>query len=178
MDKFKAQKNLKSVESRRIKKISAKTNSSEAYKQQAKKYQRSDKGIRTSRYAKMKQEAKQKGLKLLSSREFYNWTIEDGKFWHYYCDYSENDYDKKLAPVIERIDKVKEFVADNIRWTIQKNKNRSNGREIVLIKNGIEKVFSSARKAEIKLKLPKGVLSRALRTSGKYKKWQVKSKER
>ena len=178
MDKLKAQENLKTVESRRIKKPFAKVNSGEVYKQQSKKYQRSDKGIRASRYAKMKQEAKREELELLSRDEFYSWTIAiDDNFCQYYYSYSESNYDKKLAPVIERIDKSKGFIVGNIKWTIQKNKNRSNGREIVLIKNGREKVFPSARKAEMKLKLPKGVLSRALRTSGKYKELRVRSKE-
>ena len=121
----------------------------------------------------MKEKAKKLKSEIIDRRHFMVWSIEDENFRHDYYDYYYSNFDKKIAPVIERIDKSKDFTAENLRWTVQKSKNRSNGKSIVIISGDKIIKFSSARKAELELKLPKGVLSRALRTRKKYKEVRV-----
>jgi hypothetical protein len=71
------------------------------------------------------------------------------------------------------MDLTRSYAEDNIRWTTQKAKNRSNGKSIVIISEDKITEFPSARKAELEMKLPRGVLSRALREGKKYKKLRV-----
>jgi len=139
-------------------------------------YIKNEKRILRLRYAKMKFEAIRQGLDIISQRIFKSFSQSDDVFRKIYNDYYDSKFDKKLAPVPQRVDFRKGYVVGNIMWTVQKVKNRSNGKAIVII-NGDEVIeFASARKAELEMKLPRGVLSRALRESKKYKRLRVTSK--
>lgn len=143
----------------------------------SKRYRQTRKGILVKRYLDMKEKVEKQKLEIISRHHFMVWSTEDENFRHDYYDYYYSNFDKKLAPVIERIDKSKDFTTENLRWTVQKSKNRSNGKSIVIISGDSVIEFASARKAELKLKLPRGVLSRALRTRKIYKELQVMSKK-
>lgn len=134
---------------------------------------KSERSIITLRFAKIRYQTKGEHIFSVRKREFREWSQENSGFNEAYARYSESG-DKKYAPVIELIDKGKEYGLDNIKWICQKDKNRKNGRRIAVLegdKNQI--IFPSARRAEMAMELPKGVLSRALRTSGKYKNMKV-----
>ena len=141
----------------------------------SKKYRQSHKGILTKRYLEMKAEAKKLRLKIMDRKHYYVWSWELSNFRTTYYDWYESGHEGKLSPVIDRIDKKKGFVADNLKWTAQKDKNRSNGKPIKILEGDIWMQFGSAKKAELELGLPKSVLSRALRTNGKYKRLRVMS---
>lgn len=134
---------------------------------------RSKRNIITARFAKIRYETKGEALFSVEKRIFLNWSREDVGFKESYEKYDESG-DKKDVPVIELKDKRKGYDLENMRWVCQRDKGRKNGKMVSVI-NGdkTEIVFSSARRAEIELKLPRGVLSRAVRTLGKYKDFQI-----
>lgn len=122
----------------------------------------------------MKAEGERWGVEIMSRCRFANWSNEDKGFRFSFYDYEQSGFDKRFSPVIERINKVKGFTEDNLKWIFQKNKNRSNGQAVIIVdEKGVQSNFPSARKAEIQLGFPKGVLSRALREGKRYKKLRV-----
>lgn len=133
--------------------------------------------ILTLRYAKLKFEAKKLELDILSQRFFKSFSCSDNIFRKIYNDYYDSGFNKKLSPVPQRIDLAKGYTPDNIYWTTQKFKNRTNGKSIVILDGDKIIKYASARKAEMELKLPRGVLSRALRGNKKYKRLRVMSKK-
>lgn len=136
-------------------------------------YRKTENRILTLRYAKIKFEAKKLKLDILPQRIFKSFSQSDDNFRRIYNEYFDSNLDKKLSPVPQRMDLTKGYTTDNIHWTVQKSKNRSNGRPIVIIDGDKIRKFASARKAELELKLPKGVISRALRRGKSYKKLRV-----
>jgi hypothetical protein len=139
----------------------------------SKKYRQSHNGIKNKRYLEMKAEAEKRKLEMIDRTYFNIWSMELSEFGKVFYAWFESEYKKELSPVIERIDKTKGFVINNLKWTTQKDKSRTNGKPIRILDGDKWMQFGSARKAELKLNLPRGVISRALRTSGKYKKLRV-----
>jgi|GEM_PF-5989105 len=139
----------------------------------SRRYRQTRNGILVKRYLDMKEKAEKQKLEIMDRHHFMVCSREDENFRHNYYDYYYSNFNKTFAPVIERIDKTKGYIADNIRWTTQKAKNRSNGKSIVIISGDKIIEFPSARKAELEMKLPRGVLSRALREGKRYKKLRV-----
>ncbi len=128
------------------------------------------------RYCKMVLLAKKLNLGIMLFRNYWHFSQENQDFRHSYYDFYKSGFNKKLSPVIERIDKKKGFIEGNLKWVIQKNKNRSHGQAIIVSGLNIgERFYFSARRAEMELELPKGVISRALRTGKSYKNLRVKS---
>lgn len=136
-------------------------------------YIKTERRILTLRYAKIKFEAKKLKLDILPQRIFKSFSQSDDNFRRIYNEYYDSDLDKKLTPVPQRMDLTRSYAEDNIRWTTQKAKNRSNGKSIVIISGDKITEFPSARKAELEMKLPRGVLSRALREGKRYRKLRV-----
>lgn len=136
-------------------------------------YRRGSRGFLTRRFLEMKVEASRLGIEIMSRNRFGNWSRENEGFRYSFYDYEESGFDKRLSPVIERIDRAKGFTENNLKWIFQKDKNRSHGQPIQLVDDGGKKFYPSARRAEIELGYPKGVLSRALRTGKRYKKLKV-----
>lgn len=89
-----------------------------------KKYHRTEKGILTQRYAKMKFDAKKQDLDILPQNVFKVLSREDENFRHIYYDFQRSDFKKNLSPVLERINRCKGFMEGNLRWVFQKNKKR------------------------------------------------------
>ena len=122
----------------------------------------------------MKIEASRLEIEIMSRNRFMNWSNENQGFRFSFYDYEQSGYSKKFSPVLQRLDKTKGFVEDNLKWIFQKDKNRSHGQAIQLIDAGGEiKIHPSARRAELELGYPRGVLSRALRTGKSYKRVKV-----
>lgn len=138
-------------------------------------YRRGAKGLITKRYLELKIEAERLKLEILSKREFRIYSSEDDSFRHIYYDWIQSGFQKKMSPVIERIDLAKGFMWENLKWTTAEKKNRSNRKEIVMTNLDKRQTFyPSARKAEMVLKFPRGVLNRALRTGKRYKGFEIK----
>ena len=134
---------------------------------------RSEKSIITLRFAKIRYETKSGVQFAVDKREFKQWSQADAGFREAYEKYSESG-DKKDSPVIELKDKSRGYVLENMKWVCQRDKNRSNGRPVKVINSDKkELIFLSARKAELEFKLPRGILSRALRIDGKYKNLKI-----
>lgn len=123
----------------------------------------------------MKTGASRLGFEIMSRNRFANWSRENEGFRFSYYDYEQSGFNKRFSPVVERIDRDKGFTEENLKWIFQKNKNRSNGQAVMAIDNeGGNKVYASARKMELELHLPRGVISRAIRTRGIYKELRVR----
>ena len=134
---------------------------------------KSDRNIITLRFSKIRYETKGEFQFAIDKREFRQWSLEDAGFAGAYEKYAEFG-DKKYSPVIELKNKSNGYGLDNIMWVCQSDKNRKNGKAVKVINSDKkELIFLSARKAELKFKLPRGVLSRALRTEGKYKRLKI-----
>lgn len=56
------------------------------------------------------------GLDILSKEEFYNWSINDEIFNSLFDGYQESDYDRRLAPSVDREDSSLGYNLDNMRW--------------------------------------------------------------
>jgi len=141
-----------------------------------KKFSHTHKGVLIRRYIEMKRESKKYGLRILDKISFSNWSMEiSSKFPNLNFYWYRGGCKRELTPVIERRDKRKDFVLGNIKWVYHKDKNRISGRPIVLIRNRQSKTYHSSRRAELAMNFPHGVLSRAMRTSGKYKGYRVKA---
>lgn len=89
-----------------------------------KKYHKTEKGILTQRYAKMKYDAKNKCLDIISQNAFKVLSRDDENFRHIYYDFISSGFDKKLSPVLERINRNEGFVEGNLRWVFQKDKKK------------------------------------------------------
>jgi hypothetical protein len=134
---------------------------------------KSERNIITSRFAKIRYETKSENQFAVDKREFKQWSLVDTDFIEAYEKYAENG-DKKYSPVIELKDKNKGYGLENMKWVCQSDKNRKNGKAVKIINSDKkELIFLSARKAELEFKLPRGVLNRALRTEGKYKRLKI-----
>lgn len=131
---------------------------------------KSEKAIITRRFAKIRFETKGESQFAVGKREFREWSQKDTGFREAYEKYAKSG-NKKDSPVIELKDKSKGYGLENMKWVCQREKSRKNGKAVKVIDTDKQELFfPSARKAELKLKLPRGVLNRALRTTGKYKK--------
>lgn len=88
------------------------------------KYHKTEKGILTQRYARMKFDAKRLGLDIMPRNVFGILSLEDDNFRHIYYDFLTSGCDWKLSPVLERLDPIKGFMQDNLKWVFQKDKKR------------------------------------------------------
>ena len=74
-----------------------------------------------------------KGLEILNKEEFYSWAL-NSNYPTLLQTYTESNYDMKLAPSIDRIDPLKGYSIDNIRW-VTHSENSSNTRHNLKYKN-------------------------------------------
>jgi len=56
------------------------------------------------------------GLELLSREDFYNWAFKDDTFMNMLEEYRLSDYDRKLAPTVDRINPDLGYTIENMRW--------------------------------------------------------------
>lgn len=90
-----------------------------------KKYEKTPKGFLMRLYRNMKSRIsgvqKQKfylyeGKELFDKDEFYKWALEQEEFHNLFRQYVESNYDRKLAPSIDRVDSSRGYSFDNVEW--------------------------------------------------------------
>lgn len=65
-----------------------------------------------------------KGLDLLAKDEFYSWSLDNPGFNNLFTEYTNSNYDMKLAPSIDRRDTSLGYTLDNIRWITHSENSR------------------------------------------------------
>lgn len=65
------------------------------------------------------------GKELLDRHTFYQWGLMSNTFISLYINYTKNNYDRKLAPSVDRKDSSKGYYLDNMEWvTMSENSRR------------------------------------------------------
>ena len=101
-----------------------------------KKYEKTKKGFLLRLYRNMKsritgvQKAKfylYEGKELLTKEEFYNWAFSNETFHKLYEVYESSNYERKLAPGVDRVNSSRGYTLDNMEIvTLSENCKRSN----------------------------------------------------
>jgi hypothetical protein len=98
-----------------------------------KKYEKSPKGFLMRLYRNMQSRVtgvqKQKfhlyqGKELLDRQDFYNWSIDNPIFLEMFEIYKSSEFNRKLAPTVDRIDSSKGYSLDNMRWLTHSENSR------------------------------------------------------
>jgi hypothetical protein len=114
-----------------------------------KKYEKTKKGKLMRMYRNMqsrvsgiqKQKAHlYKNKDLLDRSEFYEWALSSKEFHDMYEAWKQSDYDRKLAPTVDRIDSSKGYTIDNMEWVTHSENSRRGA--ISQIKQGKFKIGS------------------------------------
>ena len=102
--------------------------------QDIKTYEKTPKGFLMRLYRNMKsrvegvQHLKQhlyKDKELFDKESFYEWAETHPKFHDLYNEYIEANYNRKLAPSVDRVDSTKGYSFDNVEWvTMSENSKR------------------------------------------------------
>ena len=101
----------------------------EAYK----KYEKTPNGFLMRMYRNMKsritgvQAAKfhlYAGKSLLDKEEFYEWAKNSPKFWELYEAYKHDNYNRKLAPSVDRINSSLGYCVENMEWVTHSENSR------------------------------------------------------
>jgi hypothetical protein len=67
------------------------------------------------------------GKELLDKEEFYTWAKNSSKFWELFKEYENSNYDRKLAPSVDRVDSNLGYNINNMEWvTHSENSRRAN----------------------------------------------------
>ena len=65
------------------------------------------------------------GKELLTKDEFNQWAMQNPDFHKLFADYEESQYERKLAPSVDRIDSSKGYSVDNMEFvTMSENSRR------------------------------------------------------
>lgn len=67
------------------------------------------------------------GKSLLSKEEFYDWAESNPDWLKLYSDWVKSDFDRKLAPTVDRIDSSKGYELSNMRWLTHSENSRLGG---------------------------------------------------
>ena len=98
-----------------------------------KKYEKTPKGFIMRMYRNMKSRItgiqKDKfhlycGKEILTKEEFYAWALEHEQFKSLYKNYVNSNYDRKLAPSVDRIDSSLGYVINNMEWVTHSENSR------------------------------------------------------
>lgn len=99
-----------------------------------KKYEKTPKGFLMRLYRNMKSrvDGVQKlkfhlydGKELFNKEEFYSWALDQPEFLKLFNDYSASNYNRKLAPSVDRVDSSLGYTFDNVEWvTMSENSRR------------------------------------------------------
>jgi len=98
-----------------------------------KKYEKTTKGFLMRLYRNMQSRItgvqKQKfhlyqGKELLNREDFYNWSIGNPVFLEMFETYKNSEFDRKLAPTVDRVDSSKGYSLDNMRWLTHSENSR------------------------------------------------------
>ena len=100
----------------------------------SKTYEKTPKGflMRVYRNMKSRVEGIQKlkshlyiGKVILTKEEFYNWSTNCIEFYSLFENYKNSNFDRKLAPSVDRIDSNKGYEINNMEWiTMSENSSR------------------------------------------------------
>lgn len=101
-----------------------------------KKYEKTPNGFLVRLYRNMKsrisgvQVAKfylYEGKELLTKEDFYVWAKNSPKFYELFKEYENSNYDRKLAPSVDRVDSKLGYKIENMEWvTHSENSRRAN----------------------------------------------------
>ena len=70
-----------------------------------------------------------KGKELLNREIFYEWALDHADFWKLYWTWEQSQYDRKLAPTVDRVDSSQGYHLENMEWvTHSENSRRSSKR--------------------------------------------------
>jgi len=109
-----------------------------------KKYEKTEKGFLMRCYRNMQsritgvQKSKfhlYKGKKLLDRNLFYEWSLNNDTFHYLFNEWTNNDYNRKMTPSVDRIDSSKGYFLENMEWVTHSE----NSRRGVLSKNNKNK---------------------------------------
>lgn len=98
-----------------------------------KKYEKTPNGFLMRMYRNMKsritgvQAAKfhlYAGKELLDKDEFYEWAKNSPKFWKLYEAYKYDNYNRKLAPSVDRINSSLGYCVENMEWVTHSENSR------------------------------------------------------
>lgn len=64
------------------------------------------------------------GKSLLSKDEFYEWALGSNEFHRLYREWVESDYDRKLAPSVDRVDSALGYEIGNMQWVTHSENSR------------------------------------------------------
>lgn len=64
------------------------------------------------------------GKELLPKEEFYEWAKNSPKFWELYEAYKNDNYNRKLAPSVDRIDSELGYCIENMEWVTHSENSR------------------------------------------------------
>jgi len=59
------------------------------------------------------------GLEIIDKELFYSWSLENAEFHTLFDKWEQEEYTLRLSPSIDRIDPLKGYVEDNMRWVTQ-----------------------------------------------------------
>lgn len=67
------------------------------------------------------------GKELLAKDDFYEWAKNSPKFLELFKEYEDSNYDRKLAPSVDRVNSKLGYFIDNMEWvTHSENSRRAN----------------------------------------------------
>ena len=98
-----------------------------------KKYEKTEKGFLMRLYRNMQsritgvQKLKHHlyaGKPLLEREEFYKWALNNEQFKALFLAYTESEFDRKLAPSVDRIDSEKGYTLENMEWVTHSENSR------------------------------------------------------
>jgi hypothetical protein len=105
-----------------------------------KKYEKTPNGFLVRLYRNMKsrisgvQVAKfylYEGKELLTKEDFYVWAKNSPKFYELFKEYQNSNYDRKLAPSVDRVNSKLGYKIENMEWvTHSENSRRANHKKI------------------------------------------------
>lgn len=64
------------------------------------------------------------GKELLPKEEFYNWAKNNSKFWDLFEQYKASNYDRKLAPSVDRVNSSIGYIIENMEWVTHSENSR------------------------------------------------------
>jgi ribosomal protein L35 len=67
------------------------------------------------------------GKDLLGKEDFYKWAEDSPEFHDLYDKWVESDFDRKLAPTVDRIDPSRGYSLDNMQWLTHSENSRRGG---------------------------------------------------
>lgn len=97
------------------------------------KYEKTPKGFLMRTYRNMLSRVKgiqwkkahlYKGLDILKKQQFYDWALADKEFNMLFKTWSENFFDRKITPSINRIDSSQGYILENMEWITHSENSR------------------------------------------------------